>query len=323
MPPSLDQICREIGILGPPLVIWSGDTIEGYDDTPAEASAEYDVFLKSARRTGATFYNAPGNHEFGKDPRLVPVYERRMGRLYGSFDYGNSHFIALNTCPQDAHGALLEGTLGEEQTRWLEADLAASSGARNRFVFLHHYLFGPQGDEGKGDSGFLALAERDRLHDLFRKHRVRAVFQGHHHGYWHGVRDGIDYYVSGGAGAPLDASPEEGGFLHYVLMHIQGDQLKAEVLQPWHLSVDPGPRPRVGGRVLATNTNNFALDAEHILVPLRGGDVRSDWRVTASVTYKGSTKPAAARVVRTSRDEAIVRATLAPHRTTEISVKAD
>ena len=46
MPPAFDEICREIGWIHPDFTFWTGDVIEGYGDTPAEANAEYDTFLR-------------------------------------------------------------------------------------------------------------------------------------------------------------------------------------------------------------------------------------------------------------------------------------
>jgi hypothetical protein len=44
---------------------------------------------------------------------------------------------------------------------------------------------------------------RPVLHDLFRKHGIRLVFQGHDHIYYRTIRDGVAYVVTGGGGAPL------------------------------------------------------------------------------------------------------------------------
>jgi hypothetical protein len=295
MPPPLDEICREIGIVHPAFVLWSGDAIEGYDDTPADANAEYDVFLRAAAETGVPVFSAPGNHEFGGDPNLVSIYERRMGHLNGSFDYGNSHFIAVNTNPVSANGADIDqGTISEADFAWLEADLKASQGARNRFVFLHYYLFGPADDDPKMDTGFASIAIRDRLHALLLKYHVQAVFAAHNHRYWHAVKDGIDYYISGGAGAPLDATPDEGGYLHYILFTLNGGTLTPLILQPWHLIVtETGP-----GSVLVDNTNNFAVPAGAVVVhhaPLPA--VGQTLVAMASVFYKSKNKAGNARLV--------------------------
>ncbi|MDQ2687679.1 MAG: metallophosphoesterase, partial [Armatimonadota bacterium] len=163
MPPALAQICREIGLIHPPFVFWTGDVIEGYGDTPAEANAEYDTFLESAALCGVPLFNSPGNHEFSLDSRLLPIYEKRMGRLYGSFDYGHSHFIALNTTAVMPDGTLKSGTLDDAQWAWLTADLDANKTTANTFVFLHHFVFGPPDDDPTFDSGWADRVDRDRF----------------------------------------------------------------------------------------------------------------------------------------------------------------
>jgi len=44
---------------------------------------------------------------------------------------------------------------------------------------------------------------------------------GHEHLYHHSRRDGIDYFITGGGGAPLYAKPEAGGFYHYLLVTVK------------------------------------------------------------------------------------------------------
>jgi len=141
MPPAFDEICQEIGLVHPPFVLWTGDDINGYGDTVAEANGEYDTFLASEAKTGVPVFSATGNHEYSLDPDLLPVWLKRMGTLYGSFDYGNSHFIAVNTTPVMPDGTIQSGTLDPDQWAWLESDLKANQGATNIFVFLHHYVF--------------------------------------------------------------------------------------------------------------------------------------------------------------------------------------
>ena len=322
MPPALAQICREIGLIRPPFVLWTGDVIEGYGDTPAEAGAEYDAFLNAAALTGVPVFNAPGNHEFSLDSRLLPVYQQRMGRLYGSFDYGHSHFIALNTTSVTPDGKIVSGTLDPAQWDWLAADLDANRSAANTFVFLHHFVFGPPDDDPTFDSGWASRADRDRFHALMVQHHVRAVFCGHNHLFWHAVKDGVDYFISGGSGAPLDASPEQGGYLHYLVIGVSGGTFTTQILQPWHLEVNtPGD-----GRVWVANTNKCPVDAVgitlHVATPRPGEHLTA----TAAVRYKDKSKPVNVQIVSVTPDAGAntvtvtVRATLPPARTVEISV---
>ncbi len=330
MPPALDQICREIGLIHPPFVLWTGDVIEGYNDSVPEANAEYDAFLRAASLCGVPMFNAPGNHEFSLDAKLLPVYEQRIGPLYGSFDYGNSHFIALNSTAVQPNGAFVGGAIDDAQWAWLQADLEANKAARNTFVMLHHYVFGPPDvDTPTLDSGFSNIADRDRLHALMVKYGVRAVFCGHNHIYWHTNKDGVEYFISGGAGAPLDATPDKGGYLHYVLMTVDGTKLTSQILQPWHLETDYPEGDDEGAhteRVRLTNTNDFPVTAGRVVFHLAAPSAGQTLTVEASTAYKKKTKLGKAQIVSVQpvpgkqEVEVAVEVALPPARTTEVRV---
>jgi len=333
VPPCFEEICAEIGTIRPSFVLWSGDCIEGYQDTPDEANAEYDELLKDLSMTGVPVFNAPGNHEFTLDVQhLLPIYEKRMGQLYGSFDYGNSHFIALNTNAVNANGTLTEGTLDDAQWAWLEGDLeAATATAKNIFVFMHHYPFGPPDpDTPDIDTGWKSTADRDRLHAMMVKYGVRAVIAGHNHIYWHMSKDGVEYYISGGSGAPLDASPEKGGYLHYLLFHVDGSKIAIDILQPWHLLVR---YPRGDGNGSATetawieNTNRLVLKVEGLVFHVNAPPAGHTLTVTARTNIKGGAiRPATAKILSTTPSAdgksvtAVVEVTVTPARTTVVTV---
>ena len=325
MPPALDEICREIGLIHPPFTLWTGDVIEGYGDSPAEANAEYDTFLAAAAKTGTPLFNCPGNHEFSLDKTLLAIYKKRMGPLYGSFDYGHSHFVALNTTSEGPDGTLTGGKIDDAQLAWLQSDLEASKNAVNTFVFMHHYVFGPpDADSPDIDTGFVSTAERDKVHALMVKYKVRAVFCGHNHIFWHKVVDGVEYYISGGAGAPLDASPENGGYLHYLTVAVDGPKVTTQILQPWHLNVQLPDGP-AAPRAWVTNTNNTPVTMTGVVLHCPAPPAGQSLHLTAGVAYKKKVKPGAARILSQSPDGAggltvRVEVIVPEKRTTELSL---
>lgn len=329
MPPALAEICRETGMIGPDFALWTGDTIHGYDDTPAEADREYSAFLKSAALTRVPFFNVPGNHEKGLDGRaLEGVYLRRMGALYGSFDYGNSHFVGLDTTHLQSNGGHV-AELGAEQLEWLEQDLRAHTAAANTFVFMHHFVFGPPDPDlaDKKDTGFAEIAMRDRLHRLFVRYGVRAVFCGHSHLYWHSDREGVAYYIAGNAGAPLEAAPEAGGFLGYLLVEVNGREIHTHALQPWTLV----SRTIRGGDGRAPHAELRLSNYNHDDLTVRGVSVRMPaapaYHAAATVTYKGKSTPhpvvvLASRALTAGTREITLGLTLPHARTTHIVLDA-
>ncbi len=135
-------------------------------------------------------------------PSHAPPAAGYDDRAYYSFDYGNTHFVALDTDPAM--------TADDAQSRWLDADLGradADPAIRWKVVFLHRP---PYSSGVHGGSADIAAA----WVPIFDAHRVDVVFGGHDHDYERTLplaagepvaQGGTVYVVSGGAGAPLYA----------------------------------------------------------------------------------------------------------------------
>src|SRR5580698_9521335 len=115
----------------PDLLLHTGDI------THASRPAEFDTaqqLIRSAR-AGETFY-VPGEHDIAADDGAL--YLERFGKGtqgtgWYSFTHKGVHFIGLNNCQQvDAMGKL-----GDDQLRWLKADLGAQSASTPIVIFAH------------------------------------------------------------------------------------------------------------------------------------------------------------------------------------------
>ena len=156
------------------------------------------------------FFPALGNHDYGinpPQPYLDSFYLPENApagdeEYYYSFDWGNAHFIALDS-NQDY-------SPGSAQYNWLVADLQANADAFWKFVFFHHPAY-------SASSHGSTPAVQAHLVPLFESAGVDIVFNGHDHVYerTHPIRDGaistvkeggVVYIVTGGAGAPLYAA---------------------------------------------------------------------------------------------------------------------
>lgn len=139
------------------------------------------------------FTGAPGSHD--------------------SFDFGQVHFALVDAS---------RGYLAAEETTWLDADLAATQ-KPVKIVALHYPPFDPRG------SGQVLTMGNEAFTHLMRQHGVRYVFAGHIRAYDQSTRDGVIYVISGGGGAPLSRSEDQGGFYHYVRVSVNGTDVQTEV----------------------------------------------------------------------------------------------
>jgi len=161
------------------------------------------------------FYPVPGNHDALSG--FLDGYLAYSGAsaTHYSFDAGPAHFTLA-----DSH----HGGIGAAELGWLRDDLSATV-QPVKLVFLHHPPFDPDGTDhimAYGNEGFMALMVEQR---------VDAVFAGHIHAYAQGERDGVAYYITGGAGAPLYASGHPQAFHHYLRVTIQQPEITVQVVQ--------------------------------------------------------------------------------------------
>lgn len=216
---------REIGLLRPAFVLYTGDSIWGFDDTRQELLNELDRFRAFTEGAGVPVYNVPGNHEMQSEPEVIRLVEDWGQDLYGSFDVGRYHFVALNT-----DEFCKEGRVCDEQLEWLRADLELNKDASAIFVVMHRPVFSWfQGDFNPDDG--------EVLQDLFSSHPVRAVFASHDHFYYEETHGGVRYVTAGGAGAPMYAQPQKGGFAHYVLVTLDGENVDYSVIEPGRIEL--------------------------------------------------------------------------------------
>ena len=222
------KICDAIVKSAPAFVIHTGDLVaSGANDSQWRTFDE----ITAEMRNKFPFYPARGNHDVGGKGYEAHVVAPNTsgGKLYYSFNYGNSHFIAL---------AVDEVSVYKEKSKqyvWFENDLKeARKKAEHIFVFFHvpPYSIGSHGSD---------FAVREQLEPLFVRYGVRAVFNGHDHIYYRTIRNGIPFIVSGGGGAPLYyPDPKKGAIEgdkwervnHYCIIEVKGESVVSTAYRP-------------------------------------------------------------------------------------------
>ena len=115
----------------PDLLLHTGDI------THASKAEEFETAQQLIKdvKAGEKFY-VPGEHDIASDDGAL--YMERFGkstkgRGWYSFTHKGVHFVGLNNCQQvDAMGKL-----GDDQVKWLKADLAAQSASTPIVIFAH------------------------------------------------------------------------------------------------------------------------------------------------------------------------------------------
>ncbi|MBU1853136.1 MAG: metallophosphoesterase [Candidatus Omnitrophica bacterium] len=173
-------------------------------------------------------YIVAGNHEMKSDKSgniirgTFKIPENGNGlKLFHPFDWGeNTHFVVIDTNEYNN-----SYKLGETQLEWLKKDLK-NTGQKIVFVFGHEPAFSYKCHIGESLDKY--PAERDVLWDIFKEHGIDAYFCGHEHLYNMSIREGICQIITGGAGAPLRVTPQEGGYYHFIIIDVK-DSGKCEV----------------------------------------------------------------------------------------------
>jgi hypothetical protein len=181
-------------------------------------------------------------------------------------------------------------------------------------TFQHHPVYSRE--TNKEDTA--TVQNHDELHKLYRSGGVKIAFEGHDHVYNRQEHDGIVYMIAGGAGAPLDALPTDGGFFHYAIVQVHGESIEATPIPIGALEVVK----LSGSSVAVGNYCDTDLPVNRLVMTVR----KRPSSVSASYgTKKGKPKDVPARIVSVKRGSAgfeVVVALVAPkHRATIVKLK--
>jgi acid phosphatase type 7 len=224
--------------LKPDLILHTGDVVY-----PSGEERQYDrrFFVPYGQLLKEVpIFPVLGNHDLEKgngaaylDNFHLPRNDPRSTGRYYSFEWGNAHFVALNSelYYGDDNGS------PEEQKAWLERDLRET-----RRPWKIAYFHRPIYSSSKHGSDERI---REDLEPILIRHEVDLVFSGHDHAYERTVPiGGVTYVVSGGGGKGLYPAgrSEWTAFSksthHAVLVRIDGKRLSLEAVEPDGAAID-------------------------------------------------------------------------------------
>ena len=214
------RLMKSILDRGPSFVIHLGDMVA----RPNEK--EWRSFFEISKMIDLPFFPVVGNHEVAGTARGEEMYRKKFllpgDQTYFAFQAGGVLSVILDS--EKGRGRILR-----EQWAWLEKVLS-SSGETSKLVFTHRPLFLPMDSFKTGRAMDRYPADRDNLHRLFAKAKVKAVFEADDHRYDRMEKDGVFYVITGGGGAPIYSFEDSGGYFHYVWVSVQNRKMECEAV---------------------------------------------------------------------------------------------
>jgi hypothetical protein len=222
------SVVQRVIAINPDLCVDTGDLV-GNGDNAGDWDPQF-FTPEAGLMKSVCLFPAIGNHE-GTAANYLAYFYLPTGsgsERYYSFDYGNAHFVALDTN--------ISYSAGSAQYIWFVNDITSTTKPW-RFVYFHHP---PYSSSSHGSD----LTVRAQLCPVIEANGVQIVFNGHDHDYERSYVNGVYYIVTGGGGAPLYAAGSSSwtqasaSAFHCCKITISGNNLSFEAIKPDGSSID-------------------------------------------------------------------------------------
>ena len=199
--------------------------------------SEYREVLKAVRKFKKPVIMGIGNHDVQGGGRKY--YEKYIGPAYFHFDIGDASFFILDMSAADG------ASFGDDQRRWLEAQMKDAQNKKYRIVFFHIPLFearifpfDPQKYPARVTVAKVmksyGLKNRKlafELMELFEKYNVSHIFCGHNHASYSGTWGGVPFTIASSAGGKLKGRDPKNEFYHYVKACLKDGKVDMDVIR--------------------------------------------------------------------------------------------
>ena len=162
-----------------------------------------DIYVDCLQAAEMPVRHGAGNHEMvleHDNPR--DEFERRFGPTYYSFDWGPLHCIVLDgnkPIPGQSGWQAVHGAVEGSELEWLKADLAAQPRRKLIVVGVHIPIvstYPERRSTSPENAPYWEMTNRNVLTELFTRHGVRLVLQGHMHENERTSIGGVEYACS-------------------------------------------------------------------------------------------------------------------------------
>lgn len=215
-----EYVTARSGSASPLFVLHTGDIV------PNGKLSQWDNYAQLRALLKLPVVHVRGNHDI-VSATGAQIYEKLVGPKDWAFDFGGCRIIGLDNATgrfSKESVSFLRGQLGLDTST--AAGSASNGGApRHKFVLFHEppgvgrwkvHCMASDSSGGRGGDVMSAIAQA----------KVSAVFMGHIHLFDEMPIDGIPYFISGGAGAPLYGQYGFGHAEHgFLVVHVSADNL--------------------------------------------------------------------------------------------------
>jgi hypothetical protein len=262
------SILQQMKRISPAFFISTGDIINGNTENQKVIERQYQDYLGAVKVLSCINFVSPGNHDVANTTsrdyfvkwinnkvfsevnqsgqsgiNIINLSEEGSlidnsgsgssnisgnTKLYYSFEFDGIYFVIL-----DAYERGYWGLIKSEELQWLEKILERLKDEKV-FVFLHPPVYSVLNPDCVTDGSlhvaFSSKENQDYIRELLKKFKVDGVFSGHEHLFNKKKVDDTEYIITAGAGAPLYASKEKGGFYHYLKIDIKENSWACNVM---------------------------------------------------------------------------------------------
>jgi len=235
--PGFRQAIAKVNELKPDFVITGGDLVmDALGVRYTLADSLYKLYQETSKEFKMPVYNAMGNHEIygiysrsGADPGNPEfgekMFEKRLGKSYYSFDHKGWKFMILNSV-EDTGKDRYMGFIDPAQMEWIKEELQKTD-TLTPIVIATHIPFITVNSQiynystAPNDSGLVVVNSKEML-NLFRRHNLKLVLQGHLHMVEDIYIDGIRFVTGGAVSANWWRGPYRGDEEGFMLITISG-----------------------------------------------------------------------------------------------------
>ncbi len=242
---GFDKAIDEINKLNPEFVITGGDLIYdalgvGYE----RADSLFNIYVDMTKRINSKTYNTIGNHdifgwyekskvsrdhtEFGK-----VMYEKRLGKTYYSFNHKNIKVFVLDSVEEIPEKGKYYGYINDEQIQWLKEELSKTDTTTLLIISTHipfiTTLSQIRGGSMVANERGLVVENAKEVLELFNKHNLRLVLQGHLHYYEElNIMNKVKFITGGAVSGRWWLGDNQGLQEGFVVIRIKGNEINAQ-----------------------------------------------------------------------------------------------